>query len=67
MGSLDKILRAFFAAILVILYFQKVLTGIWATVGLIVAGLLVLTSFLRFCPLYTLFGWRTCPANPKAD
>jgi hypothetical protein len=29
-------------------------------VGLVVAGLLVFTSLVKFCPAYTLFGINTC-------
>jgi hypothetical protein len=48
------------AALIVVLFFTKVLTGTLAVVLLIVAGVFVLTSVISICPLYTLFGIDTC-------
>lgn len=60
MGKLDKIIRLVVAALIVMLFFTKVLTGTLAVVLLIVAGIFVLTSVISICPLYTLFGIDTC-------
>lgn len=60
MGKLDKIIRLVVAALIVVLFFTKVLTGTLAVVLLIVAGVFVLTSVISICPLYTLFGIDTC-------
>lgn len=60
MGKLDKIIRLVVAALIVVLFFTKVLTGTLAVVLLIVAGVFVLTSVISVCPLYTLFGIDTC-------
>jgi hypothetical protein len=65
MGTADKLLRAFIAALIAILFVQKIITGWIAVVFLIAAGILVLTSLVRFCPIYSLFGIRTCP-NTKS-
>ena len=61
MGSADRIIRLLVAAIIAILFFTKVITGTLGIVLLIIAGIFVLTSFVSFCPLYTLFGLRTRP------
>ena len=60
MGSLDKIIRLVVAVVLAGLYFTGVLTGTLAIVGLALAVVFVLTSFISFCPLYAPFGINTC-------
>ena len=61
MGTADKIIRLIIAAIIVTLYFAEMITGTVAIVLLVLSGIFVLTSFISFCPLYTLFGIKTCP------
>lgn len=63
MGTPDKLLRAFLAAVIAILYVQQLIAGWLAIVLLLFAGILLITSFFRTCPIYSLFGWRTCSAN----
>ncbi len=60
MGTADRIIRLIIAAIVGVLYFTGVITGTLGIVLLILAGILVLTSFIGFCPLYAPFGIRTC-------
>ncbi|WP_297335580.1 DUF2892 domain-containing protein [Algoriphagus sp.] len=59
MGSTDRGLRLFVAAILVGLFFSSVLTGALGIVALVVATVLTLTTLIGFCPLYTLLGINT--------
>jgi len=59
MGSSDKIIRIIIAAIIAVLYFTNVITGVLGIVLLIFAAIFVLTSFISFCPLYTIFGIST--------
>lgn len=56
MGTADKIIRIIIAAIIVTLYFTEMITGTVAIVLLVLSGIFILTSFISFCPLYTLFG-----------
>ena len=65
MGSTDKIIRVIIAAIFAILYFTNTVTGTLGIVLLVLAGVFVLTSLVSFCPLYTLFGFSSCPVKPK--
>ncbi|MBN1337905.1 MAG: DUF2892 domain-containing protein [Bacteroidales bacterium] len=60
MGSMDKILRIAAAVIIGILYFTNIIEGTLGIVLLIVAGIMVLTSLIGFCPAYTLLGMNTC-------
>ena len=63
MGSADRIIRILIAAVLAGLYFGGVLTGTIGIVLLVVAGVFLLTSFVGFCPLYTLVGIKTCKTS----
>ena len=60
MSSADKMVRLTIAAILVVLYLSNVVTGTLGIVSLVVAAIFALTSFISFCPLYTIFGISTC-------
>lgn len=63
MGTTDRIIRLFAAAVIAVLYLSGTLTGTLAIILLIVAGIFVLTSFVSFCPLYAPFGIKTCKIN----
>lgn len=60
MGNADRIIRILIAAVLAGLYFGGVVSGTLGIVLLVVAGVFLLTSFVGFCPLYTLVGLNTC-------
>ena len=59
LGRADRSIRIILAAVVVALFFTKVITGVLGTVLLIVAGSLVLTSLIGVCPLYIPFKIRT--------
>lgn len=59
MGTADRIIRLIVAALFVVLYFTKVITGTWGIIILIIAGIFVITSIISFCPLYAIFGIKT--------
>lgn len=60
MGSTDRIVRVLIAAVIAVLFFTNVITGIVGTVLLVLAGVFLLTSVVSFCPLYAPFGISTC-------
>lgn len=60
MGNADRIIRLLVAALLAILFFTNVVSGLLGIILLVVAGVFVLTSFVSFCPLYAIFGMSTC-------
>jgi len=60
MGSADKIIRYILALIAIVLYITNTVTGTLGIVILVIAGVMILTNLLSFCPLYTLFGINTC-------
>jgi hypothetical protein len=59
MGSADRILRIIAAAIFAWLYLSGTVTGVLGLVLVVLGGVFVLTSFMGFCPLYTIFGLST--------
>lgn len=66
MGNLDRGIRVFVAIVIAALYFTGTLTGTLGIILLVLAAVFVLTSFVSFCPLYTLIGASTCPVE-KTD
>ncbi|MEY3194262.1 MAG: hypothetical protein RIQ78_359 [Bacteroidota bacterium] len=58
-GSIDQGVRILVALVLVGLYATNAIAGTAAIVLLLVAGVLVLTGFVGFCPLYYPFGIST--------
>jgi hypothetical protein len=65
MGSTDKIIRVVIAAILGVLYYTGTISGTLGIVLLVLAGVFIATSFISFCPLYAIFGIKTCPVKEK--
>ena len=59
MGTIDIIVRLVIAAIVAVLYFTNVLSGIPGIILLIIAGVLILTSIFSICPLYLALGLST--------
>ncbi|MFP5470982.1 MAG: DUF2892 domain-containing protein [Bacteroidia bacterium] len=60
MGSADRIIRVIIAIIFSILYFTGTVTGVAGVILLILGGVFILTGVVGFCPLYALFGVKTC-------
>ena len=63
-GSADRLIRIIVGLILVVLPFVTSF-GLWANPiaafgAPIVGAVLIVTALVRFCPLYRLFGMRTC-------
>lgn len=60
MGNADRAIRLIVAvaAVLIGIFVVKNTTIQYVLFG--VAGIFTLTSLVKFCPLYTLFGWNTC-------
>ena len=59
MGGADRIIRLIVAIVVAILFWQGVITGTLGYVLLGVAVVFLLTSFISFCPLYSLVGLNT--------
>ena len=60
MGTMDRTIRVAIAIVIAVLYFSGNLSGLTATILGILAVIFVVTSFVAFCPLYTVIGLSTC-------
>ncbi|MCX5880581.1 MAG: DUF2892 domain-containing protein [Deltaproteobacteria bacterium] len=60
MGTLDRAIRIVIAVVIAVLYFNGNLSGLTATVLGIFAIIFIITSFVGFCPLYSVIGLSTC-------
>ncbi|MBW6479508.1 MAG: DUF2892 domain-containing protein [Bacteroidales bacterium] len=60
MGTADKVIRVLIALVTGVLIYANVLTGTLAIVLGVLSIVLVLTSLVSFCPIYSLFGVKTC-------
>lgn len=65
MGKTDKIVRIVLAVLLGLASYTGMVTGVTATVFLVIAAVMVLTSVLSFCPLYAVVGLNTCAKEEK--
>ncbi len=54
-GTVDRMLRLVLGIVLIVLALAGTI-GIWGWLGLVLVG----TAFLKFCPAYALFGFKTC-------
>ncbi|MES1222145.1 MAG: DUF2892 domain-containing protein [Bacteroidota bacterium] len=63
MGNADRIIRVLIALVIAILFYTNVITGTLAYILMAVAGIFVLTSLIGSCPLYSVFGIKTCAAK----
>ncbi|MFK5982424.1 MAG: DUF2892 domain-containing protein [Flavobacteriaceae bacterium] len=59
MGGADRMIRIIIAIIVAVLYFTETITGTLGMVLLVLGGVFLLTSFINFCPLYTILGINT--------
>lgn len=60
-GSTDKIIRFLIAIVIGVLYFTNVITGTLGIVLLAVGGILAITAFINFCPIWAAIGVKTTP------
>jgi hypothetical protein len=63
MGKRDKFIRIGISIILAVLVATETITGTLAFVALGIGIIFLLTSFMSFCPLYTLLGMSTTPKS----
>ena len=66
MEKTDKLIRLFVVIGIALLSYFEVVSGVLSYVLLGVASIFLLTSFLNFCPLYTLIGVNTCSVDEQS-
>ena len=64
-GKIDKVIRVIVALIAAYLYLGDILTGIWGYVALVVSFIMIVTAITGSCPLYSVFGFSSCPMKSK--
>lgn len=60
MGTTDKFVRVLIGILIAVLYYLDIISGMTAIIILAFGIILLITSLINFCPLYTLFGINTC-------
>ena len=60
-GNADKIFRIILAIILFAVAYFGVVEGTLAIVAYVAGGVMLATGFIKTCPLYSIFGFNTCP------
>lgn len=59
MGSIDRVIRIILGAIGILLFMTDVISGTPGVIVLILSVIFILTSSVKFCPLYTLLGIKS--------
>lgn len=65
-NSIDKVIRLLLAVVLGVLILTSQVTGTLAIIFGVLAVVLLLTSFLSFCPIYALLNISTLKKSDKA-
>mgnify|MGYP002631275501 CR=1 FL=1 len=65
MGNVDQMIRIIIALVVGVLYWQNIITGTLALVLAAVALVFILTSTVKFCPIYRILGISTCSVDSK--
>jgi hypothetical protein len=58
-GTIEKVIRILIAAIFIVLFATKVVTGTLGIVLLAIAGIFILTSLISWCPIWAVLGVNT--------
>ena len=58
-GTTDRTVRILIATLILVLYFTNIISGTIAIILFIVAAILLITSFLNFCPIWRFLGIST--------
>lgn len=65
MSEIDRMIRLIAAAVIVTLFFTGIIEGTLALILMLLSFVLVVTSIVSFCPLYSLLGCSTCKNQDK--
>lgn len=62
-NTVDRVIRFLIGAVLIYVWYAALVTGVLATVALVVGIILAITGIVGWCPLYSLFhiGTRKTP------
>jgi len=65
-NSIDKVIRILLAVVFAVLILTNQVAGTLAIIFSVLAVVLLLTSFLSFCPIYALLNISTLKKSDKA-
>ena len=60
MGSTDRFIRLFIAVAFLTTFYTDTVGGILGYIMVAIAGILIVTTFFGFCPLYSVLGINSC-------
>lgn len=60
-GTVDKIIRILLAIVLFAVAYFGIVEGTLAIVAYVAGGIMLVTSLINSCPLYSIFGISSCP------
>jgi len=60
LGKIDSAIRIIIGVVLAYLFYNNYIAGTLGIVLLSFSGVLIITGFMGWCPLYRLLGIRTC-------
>ncbi len=63
----DRIARFILAAVLIILYGTHTIEGTAGVIALIIAGVMLATASMSFCPLYKIISMSPCCGSGSCD
>ncbi|MES2140891.1 MAG: DUF2892 domain-containing protein [Bacteroidota bacterium] len=59
LGVLDKVIRVTISVSVLVLFFTGIISGNSVVIGLIFAAILLVTSYMSYCPIYGVCGLNT--------
>ncbi len=62
-GTTDKSIRVIVAIVIAVLYYTGTISGTLGIVLLVLAGILLLTILVNYCPLYPILGINSRKKN----
>lgn len=65
LGNLDKTIRIMAAISVAALFFSEIIPESMALIVFLPIGILLVTGFAGFCPIYTAFGLSSCKKSHK--
>jgi hypothetical protein len=63
LGDYDRFARVLLSAVFAVLYFAGVTSGILGLTLVVLGGILLATSLMSWCPIYAVFGIKSCPVK----
>lgn len=64
LNNTDKTIRTLLSIALAVLYITGIVSGITGIILMVIATFLLITAFVRFCPVYHLLGISTKKPDP---